>query len=414
MFLRRYPKITAFAAIYILILLYAKLRQKTKLQLYFMQNSELAKKVLSKSHLNSMHFIPSFFLPSCHQQTAMNPLMGNVLKYRNPINFKREIFDFHDGGHTAIDWVDHIPIDLRQIICEQNESKTQNMFDRTPIVIVLPGLSSNNNEVYVLNLLIEAKKHGFQAVSPKLYCAASTDDLREPLNYIYKKYCCDKSGQRFRNLYVIGSSMGANIVANYLGEEAEIQEQSQMNFGMNSFQPKQKYDLKVSGACCVQPPMRMWETGSSIQKSFFGMYDKVIGANLKKKVSQYADILHNEYFTNHKVDFKESLKVIRTVSDYDHHVTSKVFGYETRENYYDKASSVHRIPKISVPTFILMAKDDPIIGEKTIDYEICQKNKNIILGVTEYGGHLGYFEHVYSTQQWFVRPVFEFLNSIKE
>eukprot|EP00347_Sterkiella_histriomuscorum_P008429 403345128 len=106
--------------------------------------------------------------------------------------------------------------------------------------------------------------------------------------------------------------------------------------------------------------------------------------------------------------------MINSLTDYDHHLTSKVFGYETLENYCDKASSVHRIPKISVPTFILMAKDDPIVGEKTIAYESCQANQNIILGVTEYGGHLGYFENISSTQQWFVKPVFEFLNAIKE
>jgi predicted alpha/beta-fold hydrolase len=46
-----------------------------------------------------------------------------------------------------------------------------------------------------------------------LYCAASVDDLRQPLTYIHEKYAVNT------NLYLIGNSMGANIVANYLGEE---------------------------------------------------------------------------------------------------------------------------------------------------------------------------------------------------
>ena len=71
----------------------------------------------------------------------------------------------------------------------------------------MPGLTSDHNEIYMLNLLIEAKKRGYRAVvinyrgasnitlsSPKLYCAASSNDIREPLKYIYEKYCCNKEG----------------------------------------------------------------------------------------------------------------------------------------------------------------------------------------------------------------------------
>jgi predicted alpha/beta-fold hydrolase len=91
------------------------------------------------------------------------------------------------------------------------------------------------------------------------------------------------------------------------------------------------------------------------------------------------------------------------------HLTAKAFGYETLENYYDTASCIHRIPKIKTPTFFMMAKDDPIIGPKAIAYQECQANPYVLLGVTEHGGHLGFFESVTSTDQWFVEPVFEFI-----
>lgn len=38
---------------------------------------------------------------------------------------------------------------------------------------------------------------------------------------------------------------------------------------------------------------------------------------------------------------------------------------------YDVASCVHKLPSIKTPTFILMAKDDPVIGPAAIDYETC-------------------------------------------
>lgn len=53
-------------------------------------------------------------------------------------------------------------------------------------------------------------------------------------------------------------------------------------------------------------------------------------------------------------------------------------------------------PKIKTPTFLLMAKDDPIIGENCVDTEIPQKNPYLLMGVTNHGGHLGYFENFFS------------------
>jgi predicted alpha/beta-fold hydrolase len=60
-----------------------------------------------------------------------------------------------------------------------------------------------------------------------------------------------------------------------------------------------------------------------------------------------------------------------------------------------------------------MAKDDPIIGELAIDYDTCSRNPYVLLGVTDRGGHLGYFESAFNTKQWFTKPIFEFLNAVQ-
>jgi hypothetical protein len=36
-----------------------------------------------------------------------------------------------------------------------------------------------------------------------------------------------------------------------------------------------------------------------------------------------------------------------------------------------------------------------------------------LLGVTNQGGHLGFFESITTYKQWFTEPVFEFLNLLK-
>lgn len=56
------------------------------------------------------------------------------------------------------------------------------------------------------------------------------------------------------------------------------------------------------------------------------------------------------------------------------------------------------MPNIRIPTLLLMAKDDPIIGEEAICYEFVNRNPNLLLGVTNRGGHLGYFESFFSSK----------------
>ena len=41
----------------------------------------------------------------------------------------------------------------------------------------------------------------------------------------------------------------------------------------------------------------------------------------------------------------------------------------------------------------LFTKDDPIIGAEAIAYEECYKNPNVLLGVTNIGGHTAYHEN---------------------
>jgi abhydrolase domain-containing protein 1/3 len=103
--------------------------------------------------------------------------MGTYLKRRNPVVYDRELFKLHDNGTIALDWVDSRPIPGKD--------------DKKPIVAVMPGLSSNSDEIYVLNLCMRGKEKGYKVVvinyrgssnvelsSPMLYCAASVDDLR--------------------------------------------------------------------------------------------------------------------------------------------------------------------------------------------------------------------------------------------
>lgn len=173
--------------------------------------------------------------------------------------------------------------------------------------------------------------------------------------------------------------MGANILSNLLGED------------------KEKGVEYIKAACCVQPSMRMWICEKNIRDRLYGFYNRVLGNNLKRKVNLHMENLHEHFLSEHELDMVELMKTTHTILDFDELITSKTFGFGDRKNYYNLASPMHRIPHIHTPTMFLMAKDDVIMGAESIDYETCMANPKVLLAVTELGGHLGYFESIFSS-----------------
>ena len=91
--------------------------------------------------------------------------------------------------------------------------------------------------------------------------------------------------------------MGANIVANFIGEE-----------GSNCF---------IKAAVCVQPPLKMWVSGENIQRNLFGFYNYVLGQAIKAKLMEYVPNLQESYMRNHGIDLSKSLKNCKNLTHID-------------------------------------------------------------------------------------------------
>ena len=114
------------------------------------------------------------------------------------------------------------------------------------------------------------------------------------------------------------------------------------------------------------------------------------------------------------VDMSNIAKLPTTALSWENKVIVPLLGYKTPDEFYRTISTFHRIPNIKIPFFVLNSIDDPIVGEACMDYDVFKSNENVILLTTKYGGHLGYFEDVWGTEQWCLKPVFKFLEAYKE
>lgn len=125
------------------------------------------------------------------------------------INYDREVLTLKDGGEVALDWSSEG--------CEEN----------SPVIIILPGLTGASHAEYIKLLVIAANSSGIRTVvfnnrglgglelkTPRLYCAAKTDDLYEVVNYVRQKLPDVKLG-------ATGISMGGLVLGNYLIAHSE-------------------------------------------------------------------------------------------------------------------------------------------------------------------------------------------------
>lgn len=98
-------------------------------------------------------------------------------------NLFREILKLKDGGEVALDWLD------------------EGCSEDSPIIIILPGLTGESQAEYVKFLVMAANQTGMRTVvfnnrglgglplrTPRLYCAANTEDLAEVVNHVHNKF----------------------------------------------------------------------------------------------------------------------------------------------------------------------------------------------------------------------------------
>ena len=81
---------------------------------------------------------------------------------------------------------------------------------------------------------------------------------------------------------------------------------------------------------------------------------------------------------------------IRTVRDFDAAYTAPYFGFRSAEDYYYRASALRIIDRITVPTLIITAQDDPFVPSQPFHDPKLTSNPHIDLRLCAHGGHCGF------------------------
>lgn len=191
----------------------------------------------------------------------------------------------------------------------------------------------------------------------------------------------------------VGFSVGANMLAKYLGEEGSA-------------------SALCAGVCLAN----VWDFAAGIKHMEQGgfmqryVYNNALGS-AQQALYRSASYALKSVETRWRLSevFRAAFCGMRWIDD---RVASQMAGCKDAKDYYERNSSSEFLGGIKVPLLGLNARDDPI-ASKTIPYEAARTNNSFVLATTEGGGHLGWFtQEEGKLKRWYTRPVVEFLSAI--
>ncbi|KAK1440371.1 hypothetical protein QVD17_06196 [Tagetes erecta] len=348
--------------------------------LTFDSSSELYREVVSKCDLLHGRYFSTPWLSSPHLQTI---LLHLLVKTQN-FNYKRELFVTSDGGTIALDWLMNFDEPKSQVNGDNSVAKG------VPLIIVIPGLTSDSDTPYIKHTAYKMAKHGWNVVisnhrglggvpltSDCIYTGGWTEDLREVVNHLH---CTHPEAP----LYAIGTSLGANILVKYLGED-----------GAN---------VPIVGAASICNP---WDL--LMGDRFFGrglmqrLYSRVL-ANALKDVAR----LHRVVYA--RIADWEVIEKARSIGDFNKYTAGVPGNFETVDTFHRWASSVRLVSNVKVPLVCINAIDDPVCTHEVIPSDECRMNNNIVLATTQHGGHIAFFEGMSGKNLWWVRAIEEYFS----
>jgi uncharacterized protein len=312
----------------------------------------------------SFYTSPLRYLRNRHLET----LVPSVLARVSDVGYERERLELADGDFLDLDWV------------RKGNSK---------LVILSSGMEGNSGRHYMKRAANYFSDRGWDVLAwnyrgcsgelnrlPKFYSYAETHDFRTVIDHGIRK-------GNYTHAALIGFSMGGCQVTKYLGEEPGPH-------------PRIVASVSFSVSCNLKGSME--ETQK--RKNF--IYNRYFINKLKEKLQRKA-ALHAE-LGNIPVD------TIKSFDDYLRFYNIPFHHFKDAADFYAQSSCEQFIPFIRVPSLMVNALNDPILGKQCYPYEAAQNNSNFYLETPKTGGHLG-FSLDDSKTSWMEVRAYEFISS---
>lgn len=259
------------------------------------------------------------------------------------------------------------------------------------LVILTHGLEGNSNREYISAMVNGINENGWDALAINLrgcsgmpnnlyssYHSGKSADLDLVINYVLDQF-------EYHSILLIGYSLGGNITLKYVGEKG------------------QGIDSRIKATAAVSVPIMLEDSAYELAKKsnwiYMNRFVRKLQPKLKEKLKR---------FPQEEISYKDVRKM-RSFYDFDSMYTAPAHGFSSAKEYWEKSSSRPYISKISIPTLLINAQDDPFLAESSFPYAEAQKQENFFLLAPKYGGHVGFMSRLNEKGEfWHEREIISF------
>jgi predicted alpha/beta-fold hydrolase len=281
-------------------------------------------------------------------------IIPHIFRRVKPVAYARERIETEDGDFLDLDWA------------ADGQEK---------LVVFSHGLEGSSRAKYIQGMIPRFREKGFDALAwncrtcggemnrtARFYHSGASYDLDAVLNHVLKT-------KAYKEIYLIGFSMGGNITLKYLGEKAGA------------------LDPRIKKAIVFSVPLDLKSSTDRMTGGMGAVYTRKFVRTLNKKLrlkQAELDKLGIDIGGAHKIwDFKT----------WDGRFTAPLHGFASADDYYARSSSRPVLKNIRIPTLIVNALNDPFLGEGCFPAEELKGHPFVRLEMPRRGGHVGFLEN---------------------
>jgi predicted alpha/beta-fold hydrolase len=241
------------------------------------------------------------------------------------------------------------------------------------LAILSHGLEGNTKAVYLKALCKSYLDQGWDVLAwnfrgcsgrinktLRLYHSGAYEDLQSVVEFASLRFSPLK-------IHMAGFSLGANLTLVFLAKMGK----------------EWLEKMHVEKGLAISPPLNLAASSKKLDTIWNRPYRFNFLRALKNKIKEKAKQFPKEVQLKH-------LDYSKTIFDFDDYYTAPMHGFAGATDYYKKCSSLYHLVDIEIPTMIIIAKNDPMLGRG--NYEGLEKiNPKIRIQILDRGGHCGFW-----------------------
>ena len=296
--------------------------------------------------LSSTYSKPPFYLFNGHLETIIPSLWRKI----EGVNYSREKITTPDEDFLNLDW-SKVGSNKLLIISHGLEGDSKRHYAKALVKLFNHG----GWDVLVWN---NRTCGGEMNLRPILYHHGASYDLDTVVEHALKL-------ENYQGVALAGISMGGAQTLKYLGEKG-------------SSLPSQ-----IKKAAVYSVPCNLPSSAETLKLSSNKFYKNRFLGKLKHKMA-----LKAEQFPE-LID-RDLLERVNSFDEFDTYFTATLHGFKDAADFYESVSPDNWMDQIAIPTLIINALNDPLLGEKCYPVKIAESKSEILLEMPKRGGHTGF------------------------